>query len=81
MSDEKIPIKDIKGLDFKCNACGLSLSYPLATQQTFINECPNCGIEWIPSQLNIESVRNLKNIFKILSNAQGANISLSFTKE
>ncbi|AQW85583.1 hypothetical protein CPIN18021_0343 [Campylobacter pinnipediorum subsp. caledonicus] len=79
--NEKVLIKDIKGLDFKCNTCGLNLSYILDTQQTFINECPNCGAEWLPAQLNIENVRNLKSIFKVLSKIAGADISLSFEKE
>lgn len=81
MSDEKILIKDIKGLEFKCNTCNLTLSYELETQQSFINECPNCGAQWISQQLNIESVRGLKHIFKILTNAQGAKLSLTYVKD
>lgn len=81
MADEKVKIKDIKGLEFTCNTCGLSLSYQLSTQKAFINECPNCGVEWIPHELNIQSIRGLKDIFKILSTTQGAGVSLNYTKE
>lgn len=81
MSDEIIPIKNINGLSFKCKTCGLELIYKLDTQQSFINECPNCGVEWLPHQLNIESLRGLKSIFKILTNSQGAKLSFKFTRD
>lgn len=81
MAEEKIAIKDIKGLELRCNTCNLSLAYELSTQQTFISECPNCGAEWMPQQLNVDGIRGLKQIFKMLGNAQGAKLSLTYEKE
>lgn len=76
MSDENIVIKNIKGISFECKHCKTTLSFEFATQQAYISECPNCGAEWLPQQLNIEALRNLKSTFKILSNASGSNVSL-----
>lgn len=69
-------IKNVKGARFTCAHCGTSVSFIFETQKSYINECPNCSAEWLPQQLNVEAMRNLKYALRTLRDASGAQIDL-----
>lgn len=69
-------VKNIKGIEFVCIHCQTSISFVFETHKVFLNECPNCGAEWLPQTLNIEAMKNIKHTLKTLREASGADISL-----